>query len=73
MLTTQRENVIELPEIPGSYYVSRSIDNAFRAVLYDKKNPRETFEKENRNINEEIARKRRSWASTMKGRDDSRL
>ena len=45
MLTTQRENVIELPEIPGSYYVSRSIDNAFRAVLYDKKNPRETFEK----------------------------
>lgn len=59
MLTAQRENVIELPEIPGSYYVSRSIDNAFRAVLYDNKNPRETFEKENRNINEEIARKRR--------------
>ena len=22
-----------MPEIPGSYYVSRSIDNAFRAVL----------------------------------------
>ena len=59
MLTAQRENVIELPEIPGSYYVSRSIDNAFRAVLYDNKNPRETFEQENRNINEEIARKRR--------------
>ncbi len=59
MLTAQRQNVIELPEIPGSYYVSRSIDNAFRAVLYDKKNPRETFEKENRNINQEITRKRR--------------
>lgn len=70
MLTTQRENVVELPEIPGSYYVSRSIDNAFRAVLYDKKNPRETFEKENRNINEEIARKRRELGldNEQKGR-----
>ena len=48
----------ELPEIPGSYYVSRSIDNAFRAVLYDQKNPREIWEKENRNINREIQRKR---------------
>ena len=68
MLTTQRENVIELPEIPGSYYVSRSIDNAFRAVLYDKKNPRETFEKENRNINEEIARKRRELGLDNEGK-----
>lgn len=59
MLTQQRDNVIELPEIPGSYYVSRSIDNAFRAVLYDNKNPREVFEKENRNINREITRKRK--------------
>ena len=59
MLSAQRSQVVELPEIPGSYYVSRSIDNAFRAVLYDGKNPREVFEKENRNINQEIARKRR--------------
>lgn len=59
MLSAQRNHVVELPEIPGSYYVSRSIDNAFRAVLYDGKNPREVFERENRNINQEIARKRR--------------
>lgn len=59
MITKQRQNVFELPEIPGSYYVSRSIDNAFRAVIFDGKNPRETFEKENRNINREITRKHR--------------
>lgn len=69
MLTTMRENDPRmLPEIPGSYYVSRSIDNAFRAVLYDKKNPRETFEKENRNINEEIARKRRELGLDNEGK-----
>ena len=59
MLQRQRENVVELPEIPGSYYVSRSVDNAFRAVLYDGENPREIFARENRNINAEITRKRR--------------
>ncbi len=58
MLKEQRKSVIELPEIPGSYYVSRSIDNAFRSVLYDGKNPREIFIKENRAINREIKRKR---------------
>ena len=64
MLSKQREEVVELPEIPGSYYVTRSIDNAFRAVLYDQKNPREIFEKENRNINREILRKRRELGLT---------
>ena len=58
VIREQRAFVQELPEIPGSYYVSRSIDNAFRAVLYDQKNPREIWEKENRNINREIQRKR---------------
>lgn len=59
LLEAQRNSVVELPEIPGSYYVSRSIDNAFRSVLYDGNNPREVFLKENRGINREIARKRR--------------
>lgn len=58
-LSAGRQWVRELEEIPGSYYVTRSLDNAFRAVLYDGKNARETFERENANINREIARKRR--------------
>ncbi len=58
-LETQRGYVREIQEIPGSYYVSRSLDNAFRSVLYDDTNPREAFERENENINREITRKRK--------------
>lgn len=57
-LEAQRKYLQEIQEIPGSYYVSRSLDNAFRSVLYDDTNPREAFERENENINREIARKR---------------
>lgn len=57
-LSTQRQYIEEIPEIPGSYFVSRCLDNAFRSVLYDSKNPREAFERENDNINREITRKR---------------
>ncbi|MDD3693732.1 MAG: extracellular solute-binding protein [Oscillospiraceae bacterium] len=58
-LTEQRGNVKEIMEVPGSYFVSRCLDNAFRAVLYDNKNALETLEKEVANINREIARKRK--------------
>ncbi len=57
-LNEQRGYVQELREIPGSYFVSRCLDNAFRAVLFDGKNAREEFERENANINREITRKR---------------
>ena len=46
-------------EVPGSYFVSRSLDNAFRAVIYDNKNPMESLEKEVLKIDREIARKRK--------------
>ena len=45
----------------SQYYICllyTSLDNAFRSVLYDSKNPREAFERENDNINREITRKR---------------
>ena len=48
----------EIPEVPGSYYVSRSIDNAFRNATYNMANPREALEKENAKINRELQRKR---------------
>lgn len=53
----QRRYVREIPEVPGSYFVSRCVDNAFRAVLYSGANPREEFEKQNASINREICRK----------------
>lgn len=57
-LDEQRAYVKDLREVPGSYFVSRCIDNAFRAVLYDGDNAREVFEQEVESINREIARKR---------------
>jgi ABC-type glycerol-3-phosphate transport system substrate-binding protein len=57
LITYQRSYVREIPEVPGGYFVSQSIDNAFRSVLYSYRNPRERFEWENRNINIELERK----------------
>lgn len=58
-LNIQRTFVKDLREVPGSYFVSRCLDNAFRAVLYDGENPREVLEREVETINREIARKRK--------------
>lgn len=58
VITIQRENMVQIPEVPGSYFVSRCIDNAFRSVIYSGKNAREELEKQNDNISLEIKRKR---------------
>lgn len=47
-----------IPMTPVSYYLSRSISNAFRKVTYSYTDPRETLNRYNREINKEIARKR---------------
>ncbi len=58
VLERQMAFIREIPEVPGSYYVSRSIDNAFRNATYNMANPREALEKENAKINRELQRKR---------------
>lgn len=57
VLRAQREWVQEIPEVPGSYYTSRCLDNAFRSVIYDSDNPRKVFEKQVKIIDSEIKRK----------------
>lgn len=57
-LRAQRQWVREIPEVPGGYYVSRCLDNAFRSVVYDGDNPRKVFEKQVEIINSELERKR---------------
>ncbi len=57
VLTEQRGWIQEVPEVPGSYYVSRCLDNAFRSVIYRDTNPRDTLDKQNKLINEELVRK----------------
>ena len=41
MLEKQWANIQEIPEVPGGYYTSRNLDNAFRACVYRLENPRE--------------------------------
>ncbi|MGO4541520.1 extracellular solute-binding protein [Paenibacillus sp. 2TAB19] len=57
-LTEQWKQVEEIPELPGGYYTSRNIDNAFREVVFQKGNARESLFYWNKDINEEIKRKR---------------
>lgn len=57
-LKTQWEQTVGVPEVPGGYYTGRNLENAFRSVVNDKKEPRETLEQYIQLINSEITRKR---------------
>lgn len=57
MLLAQWEQVIEVPEIPGGYYVSRNLDNAFRQVYYNGENPRDTLIYWMNAVDQELERK----------------
>jgi len=59
-ILTQFDQLEEIPVIPSSYVVTRSVINAFRRVVNDKWNPRETLRWYNIDINNEITRKRRT-------------
>ena len=61
VLRLQWESVKEIPEIPGGYYTSRNVDNAFKAVIYNNTNPREALNYYNKQINAEILRKREEF------------
>ena len=57
-LRDQQEELVEIPIIPSSYAVTRNIMNAFREVVNNAENPRDTLVWYNRDINDEITRKR---------------
>ena len=42
VLLKQRENISEIPEVAGSYYVSRAVDHAFWAVINDEETPKDS-------------------------------
>ena len=54
----QREEVIPIPEVPGSYFTSRHLINAFRKVALGKADPRDTILNYVETINNELAAKR---------------
>jgi ABC-type glycerol-3-phosphate transport system substrate-binding protein len=57
-LLEQMNAQVEIPIIPASYGVTRNIMNAFRSVVNDSENARDTLFWYNKDINEEITRKR---------------
>lgn len=54
LITMQREWVKGLENVPGGYFTSRHIDNAFRKVVITKQNPRDTIREYVRVIDKEI-------------------
>lgn len=62
VILSQWKKVKEIPEAPGSYYVSRSIDQAFWAVYNDKSTPKEAITDWARVSDEEIKRKIEEYA-----------
>ena len=57
-LMKQRESVREIPQVPGNYYLDRDLLNAFRDVVYNGRNEKESILDYSRRINGEILRKR---------------
>ena len=57
ILLEERNNIKEIPEIPGSYYLSRSVDQAFWAVINGTDTVKDAVTKWGKEANEEIKRK----------------
>ena len=43
ILLKQREQISEIPEVAGSYYVSRAVDQAFWAVINGEEAPKDSL------------------------------
>ena len=56
-LLSQWENVREVPEVPGSYYLARAVDQAFWSVMNNDTNPKDAITKWSEVADNEIARK----------------
>ena len=57
VLLEQRKNIEEIPEIPGSYYLSRSVDQAFWNVINGKSSFKDSLTMWGKEADKEIARK----------------
>lgn len=66
-LMAQYEQVTALPEVPGSYYLTRTITFAFNNVYNNKAIPAEALSENVFSFNEEIARKRAEFGLETEG------
>lgn len=61
-LLAQWETVREVPEVPGSYYLSRAVDQAFWSVINDNVNPKDAVTEWSKTADSEIARKIKEYS-----------
>lgn len=61
VLKTQWSLVTDIPQIPGNYFISRCLTNAFRTVVDERENPIRALNIYNKDMNAEIARKREEF------------
>lgn len=66
ILKNQISKLETLPILPGSYYVDRCYNNAYRAVVNHGENPREMLTKWTTPISEELARKKKEFDTNNK-------
>ena len=57
-LFAQMENVDNVPQVPGSYYLSRIVTFAFNRVYNNDENPKEVLRDYIKELNDELTRKR---------------
>ena len=62
LLLEQRSYIREIPEVPGSYFVSRAVDQAFWNVVESNAQPKDTLYKWSNICNSEIDRKIAEYA-----------
>ena len=60
-MSRQRKWAKGIPQVPGSYFVSRHLNNAFRKVVYNSTDVRETLNEYTEIINKELSNKRREF------------
>lgn len=60
-LMTAWDAIEEIPEAPGGYYLTRDLDNAFRDVVYNARNARESLLSWKLSVDAEIQRKREEF------------
>lgn len=61
LLEKQRSVTTDIPNLPGSYFTQRAINNAFVSAVIDSQNPREALLYWNEEINFELERKREEF------------
>ena len=69
LIEEQWKSVVLIPEIPGGYYVNRSLTSALRNVISKHNSPRRELALYNRDINNEIIRKRNEFGFSYKGEE----